>query len=300
MLLTLASARRSTTTSNPRRPLAAFLALALALVGLVALPVTTADADVVSDLATQIDGPSPILAGEDASFTVTTSNNGAARFNLGLAVLVPVGLFPDSASLGHGVPLGAPRVVAAGTVAPGEPPTGFELWVWEDVSDIPAGAVVSLEVAVTPDPSVFPVGSVIDLEVAAHSSTDPRYRPVFPGSTGVGGGAAEAATESSPAAATEIAVSALRLEKDQLTYPENELLRGVHEQGAVYRLRVTNTNQGPTQNHDIANLEVVDWLPAGLEFLGCGGAGIDSSTHDWSGVDGGDALEYAGAGTLGA
>ena len=274
--------------------------MALALVGVVAIPVEPAQAVVVPDLTATLDAPSPILAGDDGVFTVSASNQGGDRYNLGFAVLVPNGLTPGSATTGQGSAVGTPRVVPSGTLGAGQPPAGFQLWIWEDVSDLPAGAGVSLTVPFDPDAALYPVGAQIDIEAAAHTSTQARYRPVFPGSTGVGGAAAEAATASSAPVDAEVAVTALRLEKAQITYPENELLRGVHEQGAVYRLRVTNTNQGDTEDDALARLRVVDWLPAGLEFLGCGGAGVDSSTHDWSGVGGADALEYAGAGALGA
>ena len=297
MLHRLPLARRRSTTLAAHRLVAVFATLGLILVGIVAVPVAPAVAAEVGNLPVSVEAPSPILAGEDGSFTLEVRNQGGDRFNLAFAVAVPVGLTPGQATTARGEVVGAPRVVAPGGLGVGQPPAGTQLWVWEDISDLPAGATASLVVPFAPEPLVFPVGATIEIEAAAHSSSDARFNPVFDGSTGVGGSDAEAATASSPVVDAEIKVSALRLEKEQLTYAENELLRGVHEQGAVYRLRVTNTNQGPTQNHSIADLEVVDWLPAGLEFLGCGGAGIDNSTHDWSGAGDG---EYAGAGTLGA
>jgi len=47
--------------------------------------------------------------------------------------------------------------------------------------------------------------------------------------------------------------------------PEGELLRGVHDQRTTYTLRVRNTGI-----NDTTGVTLTDYLPAGLEFLGCG------------------------------
>ncbi|MCA1481513.1 DUF11 domain-containing protein, partial [Bradyrhizobium sp. NBAIM08] len=49
--------------------------------------------------------------------------------------------------------------------------------------------------------------------------------------------------------------------------PEDELVRGVHDHTTVYTLTVRNNAILPT-----TGTIVEDWLPAGLEFLGCGTA----------------------------
>ena len=271
-------------------------AFALAFVGLVAVPVAPASAVEVANLTAGLDAPSPLLAGESGTLTVSADNDGPARFNLGVSILVPVGLVPGAATSERGDALGTPRVILPGALGAGQPPAGFQLWVFEDVADLPSGAAFRITVPYTPDPDVFPVGSHVDVEVVAHTSSDPTYRPVFPGSTGVGGAPAVAATASSAPVDDVVDITALRLEKTQVTYPENELLRGAHEQGAVYELVVTNTNQGTTGvGGAVSGIEVVDWIPAGLEFLGC--ADADHSSHDWSGTGDG---EYTGAGVLGA
>ena len=48
--------------------------------------------------------------------------------------------------------------------------------------------------------------------------------------------------------------------------PEGELLRGVHDHPTVYTLRVRATDAAGTDG-----VVVTDYLPADLEFLGCGG-----------------------------
>ena len=78
-------------------------------------------------------------------------------------------------------------------------------------------------------------------------------------------------------------VSAVRLQKSEPS-PEGELLRGVHDHTTVYTLTVTN-NHGA----DTTGAGVVDLIPAGMEFLGCGG--VDNTTTG---------PEYPGAPSLAA
>lgn len=280
-----------------RRPAAIFAVLVLAFVGLVAVPTLPAQADVVGDLPVSVEGPTPILAAESGSFTVEVTNGGGPRYNLGFAVLVPAGLEPGAVTTLREKPVGAPRVITAGELGAGEPPTGYELWVWEDLSDLPAGATTGLVVPFTPASGAFPVGSEIEVVAEAHTSSDAVHNPVFPGSTGLGGQDAVDATESSSPETTTIDVTAVRLTKTETVYDENEVLRGVHDQRAIYHLRIENTETGDTRRGgDVEDVVVVDWLPAGLEFLGDGDT--DHSTHDWSGEGAADPQEYAGSGTM--
>ncbi len=114
--------------------------------------------------------------------------------------------------------------------------------------------------------------------------------PVFDGSTGVGG-LAGAAETSSDLDTTHVSVQALRLTKHEPS-PEIELLRGVHDHQTIYTLTVENTPQG-----DTTGVTVVDYLPAGLEFLACATADNTADSpllYDGSGTLGGS-LEYPGA-----
>jgi uncharacterized repeat protein (TIGR01451 family)/fimbrial isopeptide formation D2 family protein len=61
--------------------------------------------------------------------------------------------------------------------------------------------------------------------------------------------------------------------------PESELLRGVHDQTTVYTLTVEN-NKG----YQTSDAVVVDYLPAGLEFLGCGAADNGADQEEYSGA----------------
>ncbi|MCU0280183.1 MAG: hypothetical protein MUE31_15025, partial [Candidatus Nanopelagicales bacterium] len=55
------------------------------------------------------------------------------------------------------------------------------------------------------------------------------------------------------------------VEKKNTNSPEGELLRGVHDQRSTYTLTIRNNKVVPTNN-----VTITDYLPAQLEFLGCG------------------------------
>lgn len=247
-------------------------------------------------MTVSIGGGGEVIAGDTTTYTITASNTGATDgFNLALILDVPEGIEFDSSSLGD------PVVYDALTPPPTPLPAGMKRWVWEDVSDLPAGGTYGVSVTVFPtqpippdatgtvetsDIDVFPVGSTFDVDAYAALSGDPTYLPVFNGSTGVGGPIAESeTTEEGPSTATTDMI-ALDMTKSE-PHPESELPRGVHDQTTVYTITIRNTTEGPTDD-----VILVDHIPAGLEYLGCGLS--DNSTVD---RDLGDALvnEYNGA-----
>ncbi|ACZ20874.1 conserved repeat protein [Sanguibacter keddieii DSM 10542] len=244
-------------------------------------------------LAPSADGAKGMLAGESETVTLTVANPSADPwYNLSVTLTVPTGVAFVSAS-----GLGTPRVYPAGSRLPDRTlvPAGQDLWVWQDVSDLPSTASRSFEVVVDPaqpaagtgetdDTTVFPVGSTVDLVARAWTSTDARYVPVFPGGTSRGAAPAVAATLAGDAAPSSTLVQAIRVTKDEPS-PESELLRGVHDRTTEYTITVKNTSEGPT-----TGAVVTDFLPAGLEFLGCGA--MDNTT--------GAREEYAGSGDLAA
>lgn len=73
--------------------------------------------------------------------------------------------------------------------------------------------------------------------------------------------------------------------------PEGEILRGVHEHQTVYTLKVTNNRVNPT-----IGTKLDAYVPAGLEFLGCGGPGADNTTG--APTNPGSAEEYEGSGPI--
>src|SRR5690606_8496988 len=116
--------------------------------------------------------------------------------------------------------------------------------------------------------------------------------PVFTGSTGVGGTLAEDETGEAIAAPRSTTVTSLRVQKNEPS-AESELVRGVHRQTTIYELEVTAAQSGAVEN-----VTVVDFIPAGLEYLAC--RDVDNSTYDWTGLYPGDAREYPGAPRLDA
>ncbi|MGZ0712148.1 LPXTG cell wall anchor domain-containing protein (plasmid) [Coraliomargarita sp. W4R53] len=296
-----------------KRMRVAALALVPALiVGLSAWGVSAASAAAIPDPAAAIalqstggaygeaeDKPF-ILAGEDATFDVSLQNSSTTPgFNTSFTALVPLGI--DFVSSGG---MGQPVVFTSGEELPNSAkietgsalstvPAGYQLWVFQDVSDLPATAEFASTITVRPDATVFPVGASPDIVLQGYVSSSPGTIPVFDGSTGVGGVTAADNTSADDASASA-PVQALRLTKHEPS-PEIELLRGVHDHQTVYTLTVENTPQG-----DTSGVTVVDYLPAGLEFLGC--AQVDNSQpsellFDGSGAPGGT-LEYAGSGSV--
>ena len=236
-----------------------------------------------------------ILAGESGTYTVTATNPGATDgYNLAIYLDVPAGVVFESSSLGDPVVYDASNPPATAL------PAGVQRWVWEDVSDLPAGGDVSGTVTVRPaqpamgsgttaDTTVFPVGSEFAIAASAALGSDPTLLPVFNGATGVGGAAAEAATGTAGPATVDVTVIPLILTKSEPS-PEAELLRGVHAHTTVYTLTIRATSEGAT-----TPATVVDYLPAGLEFLSCGAE--DNSTVDRDTADAA-VNEYDGAASL--
>ena len=127
-------------------------------------------------------------------------------------------------------------------------------WVWQNAADLPASASYDLTVTVHPeqpipgvprfttDQTVFPVGSSFVVDSAAYASSDPRFIPVFNGSTGVGGQGAIDVTTASAVVPTSKRMTPITITKSERS-PEAELLRGAHDQTTVYTLTVDN-NKG--------------------------------------------------------
>lgn len=268
------------------RLLTALLVAALTLATMVAAPPFVAQAQSAPSVTAVIDADERLLAGEDGVLRLSTTGADAWGYNLAFVVTAPTGLEPLGSSIG------APRVIAH----PSDP--GLRLWIFEDVADLPAGGTFDLDVDVRPvqpaagggetsDPAVFPVGSVADVRVDTYVSSDANLLPWFHGSS------ANSESASAPVTVSgnddhELYIAALRVTKWEPS-PESELLRGVHDHPTTYHVLVENTTEGVT-----ADATLVDYLPAGLEFLGCGT--IDNTTVDRAGT--GSNHEYPGSGDL--
>ncbi len=255
---------------------AALLAALAVLVGpAVVLPAAPAAA--APAIALSKSAPGEVLAGDPITYTLTASNpdaNPDATFewNLALRDLLP----PDTTYVAGST---SPARAGEPTVRT-DPETGQQTVVWENIADLVPGTDFTLTFQVQPDPAVYPVGSTVTNPGAqAYSSTDPTIAPSFDADGELVDGTA---TQSASAGAATTTTTALRLTKSEPS-PEGELLRGVHENTTVYTLTASTASGGA-----VGGLTLVDYLPAGLEFLGCGG------------VDNSSGPEYAGAPPLSA
>lgn len=240
---------------------AAFLLAAVSVVAATVSPVAAAG---TPDLSLAKEMPAEALLGADIPVTLTLSNPGGPDgYNATFTDTLPAGV---SYVPGSSAP--APSVLLQSD--------GTTVLVWENVADALTGASVVLSYSIVADGS-FDVPDVVVNSAGAYANSDPRILPQVDPATGVvtggftGSDAATASTELIPFELTKSEPSA-----------ENELLRGLHDHQTVYTLTVDNNLVNPTNDFSI-----VDFLPAGLEFLGCGT--VDNST-------GGD--EYPGSGPI--
>jgi large repetitive protein len=164
------------------------------------------------------------------------------------------------------LPKGVEYVAGSSSVAPrileDEPAEGETTLLFENVADLSASSEYALTYEVKPSTTFFTISGE-KTRYTNHAedfvSQKPRKKPTANAKGEIvsgfkGDSAAEATTE----------LTAVEIEKSEPS-PEGEILRGVHEHQTVYTLTIRNNKVGPT-----SNLEVEDWLPAGLEFLGCG------------------------------
>ena len=239
------------TSSTRLTAFAAVIALALAPLVSVATAAPPARADDPGLALTVAGGGGASLAGDDTAYMLTARNTTANDlFNLSFSMDVPVGVTFVSSMLGEPVAYDDIEDV------PGEPvaAAGMVRWVWQNAADLPASASYDLTVTVHPeqpipgvprfttDQTVFPVGSSFVVDSAAYASSDPRFIPVFNGSTGVGGQGAIDVTTASAVVPTSKCMTPITITKSERS-PEAELLRGAHDQTTVYTLTVDN-NKG--------------------------------------------------------
>ena len=240
-------------------------------VGLAAAP---AQAD--SNLTLAATSQQSALAGEGSTVTLTATNPTLTnQYNLSFSYALPTGVSYTGGSTSPAT-LGDPQVV---TVTDQTIPTVIthQVLVWSNVSDLVAGDAVTLSFAVLADPTLYPVGSSFSGVASAYTQSNARLLPKFDANGAVVAGTFTASDQRSPAATQ---LSALRVTKSEPS-PESELLRGIHDQTTTYTVKVQNTAQAAT-----TGVTVVDYIPAGLEFLGCGG------------TDNSAAAEYTGAARL--
>ena len=198
-----------------------------------------------------------VRAGAPITYTLAvgnpTSNPDAVNeWNLSFRDVLPPGLtyVPGSTTPTRA---GEPTAIAN--------PDGGTTLLWSNVADVQVASSFELGYQAVPDPAVYPVGSSVSNSAQAHANSDPLVTPEFDDAGVLVPGTA---TESAADTSTTL-ISALEITKSEPS-PEGELLRGVHDHPTVYTLTVRASEVGDTDG-----VVVTDYLPAQLEFLGCGG-----------------------------
>jgi uncharacterized repeat protein (TIGR01451 family)/fimbrial isopeptide formation D2 family protein len=267
---------------------AAVAAVALALLG--SAFVADARADGNPDLALSKQAPATVLYGETSPVTLTASNpTGPTGYNLSFNDVLPVGI--------SYVPGSSDAIAGEPQVIDNAPGPGQTTLIWSNLADLTAASQFSFGYRVAHSPTIFGVGSSYTNNAGAYVNCNPRFVPDFDatGQAVQSGGDLdcddtnpEESYTGSATASAETDISAIEIVKSEPS-PEDELLRGIHDHQTTYTLEVTNNDVAATNGVDVE-----DYLPAGLEFLGCGGA--DNTTD--APTNPGSTEEYPGSGPI--
>jgi len=249
--------------------------------GMAALvPVSAAGAaPLPNSLVLSKQAPASVLYGAPSTVTLTaastwsTTNPSPERYyNASFRDVLPVGVGYVAGSANP----------APDRVLTDSPVAGQTTLIWTNVNDILPGSNQSITYSVThntsgTDTGPIKVGDTFTNSAGVYANTNPRFVPKFSVS-GVPVVGANSFTDSGTSAATTLVVP-VQITKSEPS-PESELMRGVHDHATIYTLTLRNNSIAPTMA-----TAVDDYLPAGLEFLGCGTA--DNTP--------GGAVEYPGA-----
>lgn len=261
--------------------------MALALIGILgpALLAGTAHAEGHPSITLAVGAPATVLYGSNATVTLTAANPAGQPYgyNLSYRVVLPEGISYVAGS-GH-TPSGAlePEMLA------NEPAAGKTTLIWSNVADLSPASSNTLTFQVKHSTSHFTIGNSYTVEAGAYIAEQPRYLPKFTATGTPEGPSSTSFTGFATGAATST-ITALQVTQAEES-PQGEILRGVHDHQVVYKVTVTNTSVGAT-----GKVLLADWLPADLEYLGCGGAGADHTTD--APTNPGSAEEYPGSGAI--
>jgi fimbrial isopeptide formation D2 family protein/uncharacterized repeat protein (TIGR01451 family) len=284
-----------------RGPLLALAASTLVIANLVASPFPASAGTPQLTLAET--APATVLYGTPATVTLTAANpspalTGTPVYNTSFMDVLPVGVgYVAGSSTLTGS--GATTALGDPTIFANQPGVGETTLVWANVGDIQPSSSQRLSFQVQgqtdlntnpnygPNP-ILPGDSYTDSS-SVYANTDPRYAPQFtlsgPPTPSV---LVTDYTDYDTAGGTTQVVP-LRVATSEPS-PEHELPRGVHDNQVAYTVTVTNNAVRATDT-----VSVTDYIPAGLEFLGCGGVDNTTAAGTSSAVG---ALEYPGAPTL--
>ena len=236
-------------------------------------------------IALRASSSAEILIGSNATITLEATNPAGQPYgyNLSYRAILPKGvsLVAGSSKLGSGGAAPAPSAIA------NEPGTGETTLIWSNVGDLSPASQNTLSFAVTPATSSYAVGSTFSVEAGAYIASQARFLPTF-SATGVPQGPSSESFTASATGKASTTISAIEISQST---PEAQILRGVHDHQTVYTITVTNNSVNPT-----TGVTLEDWLPAALEYLGCGGPGSDHTTD--APTNPGSSEEYPGSGPI--
>lgn len=252
--------------------------LTLALLSGLLLFVTAAHAAGTPDISATISSQT-VLHGARVPVTVTARNPAGQPYgyNLSFRVVLP----PGVTYVGTAQP--EPTEVSG----PGVDETTL---IFRNLADLSPNSTYELGFDVVYDTARWDVGDVFPITARAFINDNPRWVPEFDGAGLPLGPRSDSFTGSSAVETGTTTIEALEVEKTEPS-PEGEIMRGVHDEQTVYTVSVRNNGIRPTNG-----VTLVDYVPAGLEFLGCGGASADNTTS--TSTNGGSAAEYPGSGPI--
>ncbi|MDQ2631023.1 MAG: hypothetical protein M3Y75_08630, partial [Actinomycetota bacterium] len=237
----------------------------------------SAQADGTPNISATVSSSST-LYGDPVHVQVTAHNpNGQPYgYNLSFRVVLPEGV----------------TYAGGGSVAPKQladaPNPGERTLIFENVSDLSPGSTEELDFNLEYSDLIYDAGDSFPVVVQAFVNEDARYIPKF-NDEGIAQNEATSYTGFTPEITGTQSLKALEVGIEEPS-PEGEILRGVHEHQTVYTVKVTNNGVNPTT---ATKLDV--YIPAGLEFLGCGGGG-DNTTE--APTNPGSAEEWPGSGPI--
>lgn len=250
------------------------LLLTLALLSGLLLWSPTALAAGTPNISAEINSPT-VLHGASVPVTITARNPTGQPYgyNLSFRVVLPPGV-------SYAGRFATPPTEIAG------PGAGERTLIFRNVSDLSPNSSFELGFEVAYDPTRYDVGDTFQIRAEAFINSQPRDVPVF----GAGGVYQSHATGNSGEVVGTTTINAIEVEKDEPS-PEGEILRGVHDEQTVYTVSVRNNGIRPTDG-----VTLVDYVPAGLEFLGCGGTNADNTTN--TSTNNGEDEEYPDSGAI--
>ncbi len=238
------------------------------------LGVSAANAAGTPDLQLGSSSNSPLYGQTGSASSSAALGNGQPKgYNLSFRAVLPAGITYTG---GAAFP---PQVIND------KPSTGETTLIFQNVSDLVANSQQGIALNLEHDQSIYEVGDTYTVAWEAFVNTDPRFVPKFDSNGAVIPGTFTGSASSSSTST----IKAIKISKSEPSR-EGEILRGVHDNQTIYTLTLENNAVNPT-----AATTIDDYLPAGLEFLGC--EGTPDSTTD-APTNPGSTQEYPGSGPI--